>query len=45
MKEEIKNPETSKEYIVQNQWKPIVSVVNNVLPTKIQASEKLNKID
>ena len=45
MKEEIKNPETSKEYIVQNQWKPIVSVVNYVLPTKIQASEKLNKID
>ena len=36
MKEEIKNPETSFEYIIQKQWKPIVSVVKNILLTKIQ---------
>ena len=40
MKEEIKNPETSVEYITSKQWKPILSVVK-----KIQASEKINKIE
>ena len=45
MKEEIKNPETSVEYTIQKQWKCIVSVVNNILPKKIQVSEKLSKID
>ena len=33
----MKNPETS--------WKPIVSVVENTLLTKIQVSGKPNKID
>ena len=44
MKEGIKNPETSVEYIIWKQWKPIASVVKNILLTKIQVSEKLNKI-
>ena len=29
MKKEVENPETSVEYIMQNQSKPIVSVVRN----------------
>ena len=46
MKEEIKkNPETSMEYIIWKQWKPIVSVVRKILQTKIQVLEKLNKTD
>ena len=43
MKKEIKNSETSVEYIIQKQWKPIVSVVKDILLTKIQVSEKLKK--
>ena len=43
MKEEIKNPETSFEYIIQKQWKPIVSVVKNILLTKIQESKKIKQ--
>ena len=35
MKKEIKNPETSVEYIIPKQWKPVVSVVRNILRTKI----------
>ena len=34
MKNEIKNSETSVEYI-SKQWKPIKSVVKNILKTKI----------
>ena len=45
MKEEIKNREVYEEYTIQKQWKPIVSVVKNILLTKIQVSEKLNKIN
>ena len=45
MKEEIKNPEASVEYTIFKQWKPIVSVVKNILLTKIHVSGKLNKID
>ena len=45
MKEEIKNPEISVEYIIQKQWKRIASVVKNILQMKIQVSEKLSKID
>ena len=45
MKEEIKNPEISVEYIIQKQWKLIASVVKNILQMKIQVSEKLSKID
>ena len=33
------------EYAIQKQWKPITSVVKNILLTKIQALERLNKID
>ena len=36
MKKEIKNPETSVEYTIQKQRKPIVSVVKNVILTEIQ---------
>ena len=36
MKKEIKNPDTSVEYTIQKQRKPIVSVVKNVILTKIQ---------
>ena len=35
MKNEIKNPESSVEYIISKQWKPIVSVVKNILRTRI----------
>ena len=42
MKEEIKNPEVSVEYIIQKQWKRIASVVKNILQMKIQVSEKLS---
>ena len=45
MKNEIKNPESSVEYIISKQWKPIVSVVKNILRTRIQMLEKLSKID
>ena len=45
MKEEIKIPETSVEYTIQKQWEGILLVVKNILQTKIQVSEKLNKID
>ena len=45
MKNEIKNPETSVEYIIQKQWKPIASVVKHILSMKIQMLEKINKID
>ena len=31
MKEEIKNPETSAQYIISKQWKRIMSVVRNIL--------------
>ena len=43
-REEIKT-ETSVEYIICKQWKPIVSVARKILQTKIQVLEKLNKID
>ena len=45
MKEEIKHPETSVEYTTEKQWKLIASVVKNILQTKIQALQKLNKTD
>ena len=45
MKKERRNPETSVEYTIQKQKKPIASVVKNILLTKIQVSKKLNKID
>ena len=45
IKKETKNPETSAEYIIQKQWKLIVSVVKNILRTKIQMLDKLSKID
>ena len=45
MKKETKNPETSTEYTIQKQWKTMVSVVKNILLTKIQVLGKLNKID
>ena len=45
MKKEIKNPEPSVEDTIEKQWKPIVSVVKNILLTKILVSKKLNKID
>ena len=45
IKEEIKNPETSMEYIISKQWKRILSVVKDILLTKIQVSEKLTEID
>ena len=34
MKKEIKNPEPSVEDTIEKQWKPIVSVVKNILLTK-----------
>ena len=34
-KEEIKNPKTSVEYIIQKQWRPIVFIVEKILQTKI----------
>ena len=45
MKKEIKNPETSVEYFISKQWKPIASVVKRILRMKNQMSEKLKKID
>ena len=45
MEKEIGSPETSVEYCIWKQWKPIVSVVKNILLTKIQAMEKPNKTD
>ena len=45
MKEEIKHPETSVEYTIEKQWKLIASVVKNILQTKIQALQKINKTD
>ena len=52
MKKEIKTPKTSvhnvlKIYpliIYKKQWKRIASVVKNILLTKIQVLEKLNKV-
>ena len=40
-----KNPQNAVEYIIQKQWKPIVSAVRKILWTKILVLEKLNKID
>ena len=40
MKEDIKNPETSVEHIIQKQWKSIVSIVRKILQTKILVLEK-----
>ena len=45
MKEEIKTPQNGMEYIIKKRWKRIMSVVRKILRTKIQVSEKLNKID
>ena len=45
MKKEVKNPETSVEYFISKQWKPIASVVKRILRMKNQMSEKLKKID
>ena len=45
MKEEIKNPETSVVFVIQEQWKPILSVVKNILQTKTLMFEKVSKID
>ena len=45
MKKEITNPETSVEYTMQKQWKPIVSVAKNVPLTKNYVSKKLNETD
>ena len=45
IKEEIENPETSVEYIIQKQWKRIVSVVKNILQMKIQVLGKLTRVD
>ena len=45
MKKEIKNAEISVEYNIKKQWKLNASVVKNILLTKIQALEKLNKTD
>ena len=45
MKEEIKNSQNAVEHIIWKQWKSIVSVVRKILGTKIQVSEKLNKLD
>ena len=45
MKEEIKHTETSMEYTIERQWKLIASVVKNMLQTKIQALQKVNKTD
>ena len=44
MKKEIKDPESSVEYIIKT-METYVSVVKNILRTKIQMLEKLNKID
>ena len=41
----MKNPKGSVEYTILKQWKPILLVVKNILLTKIQVSEKLNKRD
>ena len=48
MKEEIEIPKILWNTCIKNikkQWKPIVPVVENMLLIKIQASEKLNKIN
>ena len=46
MKEEIKHPEIYYIlYTIEKQWKLIASVVKNILQTKIQALQKLNKTD
>ena len=45
MKKELKNPQTSVEYNTLKQWKPIVSVVKNILQTKIQVPKNLIEID
>ena len=44
MKKEIKDPESSVENIIKT-METYVSVVKNILRTKIQMLEKLNKID
>ena len=44
MKKEIKDPESSVEYIIKT-METYVSVVKNIPRTKIQMLEKLNKID
>ena len=38
MKEEMKNPQNAVEYIIQQWWNCIVSVVRKILQTKIQVS-------
>ena len=45
MKEKIESPKTSVYIYYKNNAKRIVSVMKNILQTKIQVSEKLNKID
>ena len=40
-----KNPKTSVEYIFWKQWKPIVSIIKNMLLRKYQVSEKLKNAD
>ena len=45
MKNEIKNPATSVEYVIAKQVKPIVSFVKNIMRTKIQILEKKDRIN
>ena len=45
MKKEIKSLQNSMEYIIQIQWKRVVSVIRKILRAKIQVSEEQNKTD
>ena len=45
MKNEIKNPATSVEYVIAKQVKPIASFVKNIMRTKIQILEKKDRIN
>ena len=44
MKEEIKNPENSVEYIISKLWKPIVLIVRKILRTKSVRKTKQNSL-
>ena len=45
MKEKIKNPENVMEYTIKSKWKCIVSVVREIMQTKILLLQIQNKID
>ena len=45
MKQEIKNPKNAVEYTMEKQWKLIMSLLKNIMVTKILVLKELDKID